>query len=202
MDYGNCSPEQRSSQQERAFPTDRGNDLIRHGLIAPDERVPLFDHRSKKILILSGQKRRPERLSARSENAASQQDVPGPSLPPVDYQPGWVSRPFVELALNDPLWRIFVKVRLHWSKHTVHVIVVAGFKQSPEPAFARKLIVVDEGDKVSVCVLDGLVPGERDILPRFHAVPDRNTRRSRKIQRQRLSGSQLIVVGNHDRICK
>src|SRR5260370_23930386 len=143
-----------------------------------------------------------EGRSARRKNAASQQHVAGPSLPPVDHQPSSVSRPLIELALNDPLWRIFVKKRPHWSKHTIRVIVVASLKQSQQPTFARKLIVVDEGEKISVCVLHGLVPSERDILPRFHAVPDFNVRFSREIQYHGLAGLQLIVVCYHDRIGK
>src|SRR5437867_1291901 len=200
LDHGNRPPEQRSSQHEGAFPAYRGNHLIYLGLIAPDENVPLFDHSSEKILILSRQKVRSERLRACREDSRFQQHVVGPSLPPVDNESRWVSRPLVELALDDPLWRLFVEVPLHWSEHAVHSKFITGLEQSQQPSSGRKLVVVDEGDKVPVRVLNGLVPRQRDILPRLHAVLDRNTRRSRKVPHHCFARLQMIVVGNHDRI--
>src|SRR5437867_8192246 len=118
--------------------------------------MPFFDHSPEKILVFSCQKLRSKRLCVSRENALFQQHVAGPSLPPVDNESRRVGRPFVELAFNDPLWRLFVEMRLHWSKHSVHVIRFAGSEQSHQPRLGWELVVVDEGDKISVGVLDGL----------------------------------------------
>src|SRR5438093_7981349 len=134
MEEGGCPPEQSSSQHEAAFPTCRGNNLIRHGLVAPDKNMPFFDHSPEKILVFSCQKLRSKRLCVSRENALFQQHVSGPSLPPVDNESRRVGRPFVELALNDPLWRLLVEVRLHWSEHTIHIIFVASLEQGQQPA--------------------------------------------------------------------
>src|SRR5438445_12909336 len=102
MEEGDCPPEQSSSQHERVFPTYRGNNLIRHGLVAPDKNMPFFDHSPEKILVLSRQKLRSKRLCVSREKALFQQNVAGPSLPPADHQPVRVRRPLVDLALNHP----------------------------------------------------------------------------------------------------
>src|SRR5260370_13452924 len=94
-----------------------------------------------------------EGRSARRKNAASQQHVAGPSLPPVDHQPSSVSRPLIELALNDPLWRIFVKVRPHWSKHTIPAIVIGSLKHSQQPPFARQSLILGAGDNISATLI-------------------------------------------------
>src|SRR5882724_6313050 len=99
-----------------------------HCLIAPDENMALFHRSLEKVLIFPRPEFRSERLFAGRENSLFQQHIAGSPLPPVDNKARGVSRPFIKPALNDPLWRLFVKERLHRSKDAIDVILVAGFE--------------------------------------------------------------------------
>src|SRR5205807_2923315 len=143
---------------------------------------------SEKILVLSTPKLLFEWLCVSRENSAFQQHVASPSLLPVNNEPRRVRWPFVKLPFDDPLWRHLVEVALHWSEHPVHFIFAAGLEQSQEPAFARKFVVVDEGDKVPGRVLDGLVAGQGDILPWLYTVGNGNRRHSREVIHDGLGG--------------
>src|SRR5262249_11025316 len=107
-----CSPEQGSLQHEGARPTYRGNHLVRHGLVAPDKPVSLFEHSSEKILVACPMKRRAKRLLERLKNALLQQHIARAPLGPVDHVPGRIGGPLVEPALYYPSWRLFLEVAL------------------------------------------------------------------------------------------
>src|SRR5271157_2723097 len=200
MDRSDRPSKKGSAQHERTTPPDWGNNLVCYRLIAPSKLAPFRDHSSKEILVLTGSKLRPEGLLVRDQARFLQQQIARSSLCPSNDVPCRVSRPFVELALYNPLGRLFVEVTLDRSEYTVHVIFVAGLEQRQQPTLRRELVVVDESDQVFGSVLDGLIPRQGDILLRLHAVVDRNSRSSREVRHQGLRRLQLIVVGHHDRI--
>ena len=92
--------------------------------------------------------------------------------------------------------------RFHRPEHTVRAEIVAGLEQGQQPLPRRRLVVVDEGDKVTARVLDGLIPRQRNVLARLYAVADRDGRRGREVRDYFLRGPVLIVIGNDDRIRK
>ena len=99
----NRSPEQRPLQHEGARPAGRGNNLVHHGLVAPDEDASLLGHSSKEIRVAPSVKRRIEWGFSWGEEAPLQQHVAGPALHPVDHEPRGMARPVEKLTADDPV---------------------------------------------------------------------------------------------------
>src|SRR5579864_551830 len=182
------SPEQRPFQHEGARPAGRGNNLEHYGLVAPNEDVTLFSHPSEEIRVAASVKLRVEREFTRGENAPLQQHVAGPPLRPVNHEPRRMTRPVEKLAADDPVRRFFVEVALDRAEHAGHVVSIGCLVQLEQPLLLRKLVVVDEGDKLPGGVRDAPVPCQADTLRGFHIVRHGHSRSGGKLQDYGLGG--------------
>src|SRR5438094_10149202 len=134
------------------------------------------NHSSEEILVACPVELWAERGRHILEDLSSQQDVPCPSLSPVDHEACRISRPFVEFPFDNPPWWLFVEVALDRSEHAVGAVSTACFEQGQQPALRGKLVIVDERNKITRSICDCLVSRPRDILLRLHAVRDSNRR--------------------------
>src|ERR1700722_728282 len=171
---GDRSTEQSSFQHEGACPAGRGNNFVRHGLVAPDEEVSLIPHSSEEVGVAASVKRRVERRFSGGENAPLQQHVAGPALRPDDPESRRVARAVEEFAADDPLRRLFVEVALHRPENAGHVIPTGGLEQLEQPLLVWKLIVVDKGDKLASGMGHRPVAGHADILKGLERVRNWN----------------------------
>ncbi len=91
-------------------------------------------------------------------------------------------------------------MRFHWSKHSGSIVLFTGCHQRQKPLSCRELVVIDEGDVVPVGVFDGFVSCQGDTLTRLDTVPNRELRNSPESQYYGFSRSQMIIVGNNNRV--
>src|SRR4029077_18103596 len=158
MRQGVRTAQQSSSEHESWLPSDWWNDLKGHGFVAPDKRMSLSDHSSEEILVFSSAKIRPEWLRARFDNGGFQKYVSGSALPPVNEETSRITRPFIKLASSNPLRRFLVKVGSHRTEDAIHAIYLEGREERQQPPVGRKLVVIDEGNIISVSIFNGPVP--------------------------------------------
>ena len=159
-----------------------------------------FEHPSEEILVFARQELRAEGRAVARQNRRLHQDVVGPTHSPLDRAPGDVGRSLVEVAPDDPAGRLFVEVPVDRTDHAIHAVPLACLEQGQQPPFARKLVVVEEGEEFAVGAADRGVPRQGDVLARLDTIGHRHRRRRRKLDDQRLGRLQAVVVGDDDRI--
>ena len=120
------------------------------------------------------------------------------------HELGWVWKRAKLAAKDDDPQRVEKLARIRYTLEHLPARAALFFadEQSQQPVFGRKLVVIDEGDKVPIRVLNCLIARQRDILARLHAVSDRNTRPRCEVFHHSLGRLHMVVVGNHDRICE
>ncbi len=132
----------------------------------------------------------------------AKEHVPGSRLLPAHLVPGRITGAFEKLSLDRPLGRVELEVRLDRTEYPIRAGFLVRVEQIQQPILRRKLIVIDEGNKVAVAMLDRFIPGERDVLPRLRTVGHRHLSGCGKPGDHRLRRLRAVVVGHHDRIAK
>src|ERR1700722_3621265 len=168
------APKQRSLQQEGSLPSNGRNHFIDHCFIAPDKYTSLIHHFSQEILILSRTKLRIKCLRTSVEQFAFNQQISAAPLAPRKNISRLILRAFVEPALRHPSWRRLIEMPLDWPENSINLVLHTGLEQIQQPLRRRKLVIVNEGDKVTRGVLDCLISRQCNTLPRFYTILDRH----------------------------
>ncbi len=131
-----------------------------------------------------------------------EQQVARAALCPADDESGLVRGSFEKFALPHPPRRILFKMRLHRSKHAIHHLIGASFKQIKKPTGYRKLIIINECNKIPSRMFQGFVSRQRDILFRFDAVGHFDGHGGGALRHDSLRRLGMVVVGHHDGVIK
>src|SRR5262249_7953933 len=117
---------------------------------------------------------------------------------PMNVDARLIARPIEQRASLGPGWRHRLEERFDRSEYAISIGGGQRRVQPLEPLGRRYFIVVDERDEAAVCVADGSVARERDVLIGFDVGADRNRRTLRAGHGQAAGGRIRIVVDDND----
>ena len=86
---------------------------------------------------------------------------------------------------------------MHRSQDAIDALLATGDKQSAEPLFGGKLVVIDEGNEIPGRVLERPISRQCDILFGFGTIGDANRGRGGEFRDNLLCGFRSVII-HHD----